>query len=109
MVRQVPCPTCPPLASVLVVALRQLDADACRIHKVRDAQLNAFDVAIRGRELDTPRLQLCDELFEIVDLKADVIDPPLVFGERGRLLTIDNPSARWPLEIIRPTAFLEAF
>ena len=64
MVRQVPCPTCPPLASVLVVALRQLDADACRIHKVRDAQLNAFDVAIRGRELDTPRLQLCDELFE---------------------------------------------
>ena len=42
-------------------------------------------------------------------LEADVINPPLVFGERGRLLTIDNPSARWPLEIIRPTAFLEAF
>ena len=99
MVRQVPCPTCPPLASVLVVALRQLDADACRIHKVRDAQLNAFDVAIRGRELDTPRLQLCDELFEIVDLKADVIDRGTLSGRTTPPTAIAE--AKYPSQKVR--------
>jgi L-alanine-DL-glutamate epimerase-like enolase superfamily enzyme len=39
-------------------------------------------------------------------LQADVMDPPLTFGNRGRI-SATNSALRSPCEIIRPTAFLK--